>query len=128
MRDKFIIDGLTVREALVQFEEVKDEIEKQAALFKKQGEKSYKYDTKLNSVFWGRCSYNKILEDDQQRAKSTTSKKTPMQILIQQQFLRDQGKTKKAEAAWFEKLEDELDRIEMDEALLKYKIENSKKR
>jgi len=33
----------------------------------------------------------------------------------------DQGKTKKAEQIWFDKLEDELDRIEMDEALMKYR-------
>jgi len=50
-----------------------------------------------------------------------------MQILIQQQFLRDQSKAKKAEQRWFDRLEDELDRIEMDETLLQYKLENSKK-
>ena len=42
-----------------------------------------------------------------------------MDLLIQEQFLRDQGKTKKAEAAWFDRLEDELDRIETDEKLKK---------
>lgn len=41
--------------------------------------------------------------------------------------MRDQGKTKKAEQAWFDKLEDELERMEMDELLLAYKLENSKK-
>ena len=30
--------------------------------------------------------------------------------------------------AWFDKLEDELDRMEMDEKLLEYKIVNSKKK
>lgn len=50
-----------------------------------------------------------------------------MDIKIQQEFLRDQGKTKKAEQAWFNRLEEELERIEMDEALLQYKIDNSKK-
>lgn len=30
--------------------------------------------------------------------------------------------------AWFDKLEDELDRMEMDEKLLEYKIANSKKK
>ena len=30
--------------------------------------------------------------------------------------------------AWFDKLEDELDRMEMDEKLLEYKIENSRKK
>ena len=48
-----------------------------------------------------------------------------MQILIQQQFLIDQGKTKKAEQAWFNKLEEELDRIETDE-LLAQKFKESK--
>lgn len=46
-----------------------------------------------------------------------------MQILIQQQFLRDQRKQKQAEQMWFDKLEDELDKIEMDEALHKYKLQ-----
>jgi hypothetical protein len=40
--------------------------------------------------------------------------------------LRDQGKSKKAEQAWFDKLEEELERMEMDELLLQYKLENSK--
>jgi hypothetical protein len=31
--------------------------------------------------------------------------------------VEDQGKVKKAEQRWFDILEDELDRIEMDEAL-----------
>ena len=44
-----------------------------------------------------------------------------MQILIQQQFLRDQGKTKRAEMIWFDKLEAELENIEMDEALIRYR-------
>ena len=39
----------------------------------------------------------------------------------------DQSKTKKQEKKWFDRLEDELERIEMDELLLQYKIENSKK-
>lgn len=46
---------------------------------------------------------------------------------MQREFLKDQSKTKKAEMAWFDKLEDELDRMEMDEKLLEYKIANSKK-
>lgn len=51
-----------------------------------------------------------------------------MDLLIQQQFLRDQGKTKKAEQIWFDKLEDELDRIEMDEALMKYREQHSRQK
>ena len=47
---------------------------------------------------------------------------------MQREFLKDQSKTKKAEMAWFDKLEDELDRMEMDEKLLEYKIANSKKK
>ena len=46
---------------------------------------------------------------------------------MQREFLKDQSKTKKAEMAWFDKLEDELDRMETDEKLLEYKIANSKK-
>ena len=40
----------------------------------------------------------------------------------------DQGKTKKAEQAWFDKLEDELERMEMDELLVQFKLENAKKK
>ena len=40
----------------------------------------------------------------------------------------DQGKTKKAEQAWFDKLEDELERMEMDELLVQYKLENAQKK
>lgn len=46
---------------------------------------------------------------------------------MQREFLKDQSKTKKAEMAWFDRLEDELDRMETDERLLDYKIEHSKK-
>jgi hypothetical protein len=42
--------------------------------------------------------------------------------------LVDQGKTKKAEQAWFDKLEDELERMEMDELLVQFKLENAKKK
>lgn len=76
-------------------------------------------------MFWNGCDYNKVLQLE--KIKTKPKKSTPMQILIQQQFLRDQGKTKKAEQAWFDKLEDELERMEMDELLLAYKLENSKK-
>ena len=41
--------------------------------------------------------------------------------MISRQFLIDQGKTKKAEAAWFDRLEDELDRIETDERMIAVK-------
>jgi hypothetical protein len=50
-----------------------------------------------------------------------------LKISMQREFLKDQSKTKKAEMSWFDKLEDELDRMEMDEKLLEYKIANSKK-
>ena len=43
-----------------------------------------------------------------------------MQVLVAQQFSLDQGKTKKAELAWFDKLEDELDSMETDERLMKF--------
>jgi len=42
--------------------------------------------------------------------------------------LVDQGKTKKAEQAWFDKLEEELERMEMDELLVQFKLENAKKK
>ena len=49
-----------------------------------------------------------------------------MDVKRQEEFLKDQGKVKKAEQIWFDKLEEELDRIEMDEALLKYREQNSR--
>lgn len=70
----------------------------------------------LPGQFWDGCDYNKVLLEEKKRMKP--KKSTPMQILIQQQFLVDQGKTKKAEQAWFDKLEDELERMEMDELLV----------
>ena len=42
-----------------------------------------------------------------------------MELMRQKQFLKDQGKTKKAEEAWFKRLEDELDRIDTDERMLR---------
>ena len=50
-----------------------------------------------------------------------------MELMIQRQFLIDQGKSKKAEAAWFDKLEEELDRIETDKRMLQAKIEFDQK-
>lgn len=73
----------------------------------------------------GRTPFIELLLEE--KVKTKPKKSTPMEIKIQQEFLRDQGKTKKAEQAWFNRLEEELDRIEMDEALLQYKIDNSKK-
>ena len=80
----------------------------------------------LPGQFWDGCDYNKVLLEEKKRMKP--KKSTPMQILIQQQFLVDQGKTKKAEQAWFDKLEDELERMEMDELLVQYKLENAQKK
>ena len=40
----------------------------------------------------------------------------------------DQGKSKKKEQRWFNKLEEELDRVEIDESLLRYKLEHTKKK
>lgn len=77
-----------------------------------------------NLPFYDSCTYNKLIEDEKQKSKP--KKSTPMQLIIQQQFLKDQGKTKRAEQIWFDKLEDELDRIEMDEALLKFRDQSSK--
>ena len=47
-------------------------------------------------------------------------KSTPLQILTSKKFLEDQGKVKKAEQRWFDMLEEELERMEMDEAIKKY--------
>lgn len=44
-------------------------------------------------------------------------KDTPMTIKHQKQFLKDQGMVKNAEQRWFDKLERELERMEMDEQL-----------
>ena len=50
-----------------------------------------------------------------------------LKISMQREFLKDQSRTKKAEMAWFNRLVEELDRMETDERLLDYKIANSKK-
>jgi len=69
-------------------------------------------------------SYNstkfaKIMKEEE--LKSQPKETTPIDLMISRQFLIDQGKTKKAEAAWFDRLEDELDRIETDERMLAVK-------
>jgi hypothetical protein len=92
-------------------------------ILKGKEEKTY---ITLPGLFWDRCDFNKVLEEE--KVKTKPKKSTPMEILIQEQFLRDQGKSKKVEEAWFDKLEDELERMEMDELLLQFKLENSKKK
>ena len=47
--------------------------------------------------------------------------------MISKQFLRDQGKSKKAEAAWFDRLEEELDKIEEEEYMLQAKFKLKQK-
>ena len=64
------------------------------------------------------CKYVQFLDNEKERGKS--KKDTPMQVLVAQQFSLDQGKTKKAELAWFDKLEDELDSMETDERLMTF--------
>lgn len=59
----------------------------------------------------------------EERQKAMPKETTPIDLMISRQFLIDQGKTKKAEAAWFDRLEDELDRIETDERMLRAKQE-----
>lgn len=53
----------------------------------------------------------------EEEMKALPKETTPIDLMISRQFLIDQGKTKKAEAAWFDRLEDELDRIEIDERM-----------
>lgn len=60
---------------------------------------------------------------NEEKLKAQPKETTPIDLMISRQFLIDQGKTKKAEAAWFDRLEDELDRIETDERMLKAKLE-----
>ena len=110
MEEEFEPSGLKVREAL-------------DLIRKAQENKEY---IMLPGQFWDGCDYNKVLLEEKKRMKP--KKSTPMQILIQQQFLVDQGKTKKAEQAWFDKLEDELERMEMDELLVQFKLENAQKK
>lgn len=76
-------------------------------------------DIEAPGLGWNGCSYYKILQEEKQKLKPKQD--TPMQILIQQQFLKDQGKFKKAEQKWFDKLESELERMEMDEAIINYR-------
>lgn len=52
-------------------------------------------DIEAPGLGWNGCSYYKILQEEKQKLKPKQD--TPMQILIQQQFLKDQGKFKKAE-------------------------------
>ena len=59
----------------------------------------------------------------EEELKSLPKETTPIDLMISRQFLIDQGKTKKAEAAWFDRLEDELDRIDADERILKVKAD-----
>ena len=61
----------------------------------------------------------KIMKEEE--LKSQPKETTPIDLMISRQFLIDQGKTKKAEAAWFDRLEDELDRIETDERMIAVK-------
>ena len=57
---------------------------------------------------------------DYEKLMAKPKKDTPMTILIQEQFLKDQSKIKNAESKWFDKLEAELERMEMDEQLHKF--------
>ena len=52
-------------------------------------------------------------------------KSTPMQLKIQQEFLKDQRKVKDAEQDWFDKLEIELERMEMDDHIRGFEAQSS---
>lgn len=67
------------------------------------------------------------LSYDISKVNSQPKESNQLKISMQKEFLKDQSRTKKAEQAWFDRLEDELDRMETDEKLLDYKILNSKK-
>jgi hypothetical protein len=102
MEDEFEPSGLKVKDAI--------EIIKKAQEEKKP--------IVLPGQFWDGCEYNKVIKEEYEKLKP--KKHDPiqkMQAEIQRQFLRDQGKTKRAEQAWFDKLEAELERFEMDELL-----------
>lgn len=79
-------------------------------------------------------SYAKIKQEEMSKIRQSHEEE-PIGLRIQRQFLRDQGKSKKAEAAWFDRLEEELERIAEDEYLLQTKqklklkmIEDKKKK
>ena len=48
-----------------------------------------------------------------------------MQLKIQQEFLKDQRKVKDAEQDWFDKLEIELERMEMDDHIRGFENQSS---
>ena len=64
-------------------------------------------------------SYYQVLEEEKERA--TPKKSTPITILLQKEFLKDLSKFKRREDEWFKKLEEELEKMEMEDAILKFK-------
>jgi hypothetical protein len=65
-----LTDGVTVREALQHIEKCKEE-----------RHKNPKAKIEVPGLSWAGCSYNKILQQETQKA--APKKSTPMQILIQ---------------------------------------------
>ena len=62
------------------------------------------------------CKYYRIKEEEKQ--ESAPLKNLPLDIIIQQKFLQDLNKNKNSEQLWFKKLEEELEKLEVDDALL----------
>lgn len=79
------------------------------------------YGVECPQISYNSTRFAKLMKEEE--LKSRPKETTPIDLIISRQFLIDQGKTKKAEAAWFDRLEDELDRIETDERMLKAKME-----
>jgi hypothetical protein len=79
-----IAPGLTVRQAIDKVNECVDE-----------KKKNPNAQIVIPGMFWNGCDYKKILEEEQERKRP--KRFLPMQIKIQQQFLKAQQKAKKVE-------------------------------
>ena len=75
---------------------------------------------------WIECEFSRLREVEEQQRQQAKPKNTPMDVKRQEEFLKDQGKVKKAEQIWFDKLEEELDKIEMDEQLRRLEDESNR--
>ena len=60
----------------------------------------------------------KAIEDERIAEKDKKKKEKPIDLILMEAFLKDQRKGKIAEQRYFDKLEKELDKFEIDETLV----------
>lgn len=77
-------------------------------------------DIKVNGLGYTGCQYFEIKKKEEEDNAPIEESSLPLPIRIQKTYAKELNKTKRKENLWFDKLEQELEKLDVEDTLLEY--------